>query len=80
MCDIWLKVFMEMLGTYYFKKHGLDFRTIRYPGVVSADPPGGGTTDYIIGKWIYIRKWEIIMGLILLNKLYKICYLDIFEV
>ncbi len=40
---------MEHLGNYYFKKHGLDFRTIRYPGVVSADPPGGGTTDYIIG-------------------------------
>jgi len=42
------KVFMELLGNYYFNRYGLDFRTIRYPGVVSADPPGGGTTDYII--------------------------------
>jgi len=41
---------MELLGSFYFNKYGLDFRTIRYPGVVSADPPGGGTTDYIIGK------------------------------
>jgi len=41
---------MELLGSYYFKRYGLDFRTIRYPGVVSADPPGGGTTDYIIGN------------------------------
>jgi threonine 3-dehydrogenase len=42
------KVLMELLGSHYFNKYGLDFRTIRYPGVVSADPPGGGTTDYII--------------------------------
>ena len=41
------KVFNEQLGTYYNKKFGVDFRCIRYPGVISSEKYAfNGTTDY----------------------------------
>jgi threonine 3-dehydrogenase len=41
------KVFMENLGNYYNKIYGIDFRSIRYPGVISPEEyESHGTTDY----------------------------------
>ncbi|KAG8348959.1 L-threonine 3-dehydrogenase [Trypanosoma vivax] len=42
------KLYMEQLGTWWARKYGVDFRTVRLPGIVAPSLPGGGTTDYVI--------------------------------
>ena len=43
------KVTTELLSDSYFKKYGVDTRSVRFPGLISyVTPPGGGTTDYAV--------------------------------
>lgn len=39
----------ERLCDWYFRKHGVDVRSLRYPGLIGYKTrPGGGTTDYAV--------------------------------
>lgn len=47
----------ELWCQYYHQRHGLDVRSIRYPGLISwKSEPGGGTTDYAVEIYIEALK------------------------
>ncbi|MBK8428301.1 MAG: NAD-dependent epimerase/dehydratase family protein [Lewinellaceae bacterium] len=48
------KVAGENWANYYYRRYGLDVRSLRYPGIVGYQSmPGGGTTDYAVDIYHY---------------------------
>lgn len=53
------KVTGEMLSDYYFRRYGVDTRSVRFPGLISSlTLPGGGTTDYAVEIYYAAVKGE----------------------
>ena len=46
------KVAGELLCEYYTTRHGLDCRGVRFPGLISAALPGGGSSDYALFMYV----------------------------
>lgn len=70
------KVYTELMGNYYNKNYNLDFRSLRYPGAVSSDPPGGGTTDYAVEIFFELIKHKTYECFLSKNTMLPMMYID----
>jgi threonine 3-dehydrogenase len=46
------KVSGELLCQYYRTRYGIDARGVRFPGLISAAMPGGGSSDYALFMYV----------------------------
>jgi threonine 3-dehydrogenase len=56
------KVFSELMGLYYWRRYGVDFRALRFPAVVGAGRGAGGASSYatlIIQRAASAQPYEI---------------------
>ena len=60
------KVAGENWANYYYRRYGVDVRSLRYPGIIGHESmPGGGTTDYAVDIYHYAvqgRDYECFLG------------------
>jgi nucleoside-diphosphate-sugar epimerase len=71
------KVAGENLCHYYFARHGLDVRSIRYPGLLTYKTfSGGGTTDYSVEIFFEARKHRRYRCFVRPDTLLPLMYMD----
>lgn len=71
------KVAGELWSQYYFKKYGLDVRSLRYPGVIGYQSlPGGGTTDYAVEIYHAAIKQEVYPCFLAENTVLPMIYME----
>ncbi len=60
------KVAGENWANYYYRRYGVDVRSVRYPGIIGYQSmPGGGTTDYAVDIYHYAiqqKAYECFLG------------------
>lgn len=71
------KVAGEGWCNYFSKKHNLDVRSIRYPGLISYKTlPGGGTTDYAVDIYHKAAQGETFQCFLNANTALPMMYMD----
>ncbi|MEO6852009.1 MAG: NAD-dependent epimerase/dehydratase family protein, partial [Mucilaginibacter sp.] len=62
---------------YYYNKHGLDVRSLRYPGLIGwRANPGGGTTDYAVHIFHAALKQGTYESFLSANTMLPMMYMD----
>ena len=71
------KVAGELWAEYYYNKHGLDVRSVRYPGVIGYQSlAGGGTTDYAVDIFHAEAKNEVFQCFLSENTKLPMIYME----
>jgi threonine 3-dehydrogenase len=70
------KVYMELLGSYYNKKYGVDFRSLRYPIVNSAALPGPATARCTVEIYYEALKHKKYASYLRGNRKLPLIYID----
>ncbi len=71
------KVTGELLCQYFFKKYGVDVRSLRYPGLLGYKaPPGDGTTEYAIHIFYGAVRHDAYVSYINVGSILPMMYMD----